>query len=202
MLAGAVALLACVRVYDDKSEHTDAGHDAASVAPSACDTKYGGFPFAQDAANDLVKYLLDDCRISRHFAAIPPSRLPHLRECLALQIASVLQCSRDGVRVKYPAVDSQGVLCRDMKTAHIGNGFTSQDFDAFLEVVKDVLEDAKVDDDDITHVLGVLGNPYTEKDIVESSAPGFSKPLPGCDAGQSDDAGADTGGDANWYPPY
>ena len=188
------AAAACVRVYDEAKP--DAGGDAGvevAVTPSACD-KYGGYAGVQPFAASIVDALVADCRIGAHFKALPADRVPHVRECIALQLASILQCSRDGVRMKYPAVDSKGVLCRDMRSSHAGNGLTSGDFDAFVDVVHDTLSDAKMNADDLARVTGVLGNPFNRKDISESPSSGLSRST--CDAGTLDatsEAAADAG---------
>jgi hypothetical protein len=182
---------ACVRIYDDAK--ADAGRDATAVVGGVCDTKYGGYPFAVTLGSNVVDALLTDCRLKAYFSALPPDRLPHLRECFALQLGSILQCTRDGARVKYPALDSKGVLCRDMKSSHAGNGLTQGDFSAFIAVVDGVLDDAKVEEDDVKTVLGTFGNPTTKKDIVESQSTALSKPGADCDAGTPpSDGGGDT----------
>jgi hypothetical protein len=178
----------CVRIYDDAAK-ADASRDAPAVG-GVCDTKYGGYAFVQTLGAKVVDGLLADCRLQAHFASLPPARLPHLRQCFALQLGSILQCTRDGARVKYPGLDDGGVLCRDMKSAHAGNGFTAADFSAFVAIVEEVLEDAKLDEEDEKAVLATFGNATTKKDVVESTATTLSNPAPGCDAAVDADASA------------
>ena len=194
-----VSTIACVRVYDDASKG-DAGHDAPAAVGGVCDTKYGGYPFVENLGAKVVDALLADCRVKAYFTALPAERLPHLRECFAMQFGSILQCTRDGARVKYPGLDSKGVLCRDMKSSHAGNGLTQADFSAFVAIVDGVLDDAKVDEADTQAVIATFGNPTTKKDIVESTATTLSKPSAGCDAGPSaGDASSDAATDTDPY---
>lgn len=181
-LLGLVSTFACVRVYDDASK-PDAAHDAPAVIGGVCDQKYGGYPFVETLGSKVVDGLLADCRVKAYFTALPPDRLNHLRECFAMQFGSILQCTRDGARVKYPGLDSRGVLCRDMKSSHAGNGLTQADFSAFVAIIDGVLDAAKVEEADTQAVLATFGNPTTKKDIVESAATTLSKPGADCDAG-------------------
>jgi len=158
----------------DSSDTSDSGEDAA---PPTCD-RYGGLEGVEIIADAVVTNLLADCRVQSSFQAMPKPALDHLRECLALQLGSIWRCSRAGVRVKYPAYDSKGILCRDMKTSHAGKGISAGDVDAFLDVYKKTLIAQKVDAADVAAVAGVLGT--TKKDIAESTSSAPTKPTLPC----------------------
>jgi hypothetical protein len=148
---------------------------------------------AQAAAGDVVSLLLQDCRIRSAFTSLPPVRLQHLEECLGAQIASVLGCVHpDGTRFKYPAFDSKGQFCRDMKTAHGGLAASDGDFDAFLAAIAGALAKNGLTDDEMTRALRSFGAGSTRADIVKLKEAGPTQP---CDAGV--DAGRDATADAN-----
>jgi hypothetical protein len=99
-----------------------------------------------------------------------------------------MRCSRDGVRVKYPNVDSKGELCRDMKTSHQGLGIHDADFDALLDDAASVLTAAGVSAEDLAAIADVLR--FTRSDIVN---PGDAGRGDACVSETSTDTGVDTG---------
>jgi len=140
-------------------------------------------------AGDLVSALLQDCRIQSAFTSLPPVRLQHFEECFAALVASVLGCVHpDGTRFKYPAYDSNGEFCRDMKTSHAGLTTSDGDFDAFLAAVSLALAKNGLTDDEIARALRTLGAGPTRADIVKLKEAGPTRP---CDAGA--EAGVDGG---------
>jgi hypothetical protein len=154
-------------------------------------------------ASDLVSTLLQDCKIRSAFASLPPVRLQHLEECFAAQVASVLGCVHpDGTRYKYPAYDSNGQFCRDMKTAHAGVTASDGDFDAFTADIALALMKNGLADDEVTRALRSFGASTTRADIVKLKDAGPTQPA--CDAGTSEagpdaraDSSADVGPDAS-----
>ncbi len=205
--AGLVLLVgvSCARTFDDKAV-ADASPvvDSAPIdvgPPSDCDVEYGGFAGARLVAAKHVERLKNDCRIQQYFSAIPAARLAHVEECLAMQVAAILHCTKSGQRVKYPGPDSKGLLCRDMKSSHAGNGISGGDFAAWVEDLRLAFADAKFDGDDAERVIGVFSVGVNQKDIVESSAQTPSKAVAGCDAGPVDATAPDVG-DGGYPPPY
>lgn len=197
----------CARTYDDKavadsgpSPSVDATVDVGP--PSSCDVEYGGYTGAQVVAEKLVARLQSDCRIQQYFTALPADRMAHTEECLAMQVASILGCTKSGARVKYPGLDSKGLLCRDMKSAHSGNGLSAGDFAAWIEDLRLAFADAKFDADDGEAVIAVFSVGVNQKDVVESSAATPTRPLASCDAGPVDASAPDVGGDGGYPAPY
>jgi hypothetical protein len=140
-------------------------------------------------AGDLVSALLQDCKIRSAFASLPPVRLQHFEECFAALVASVLGCVHaDGTRYKYPAYDSNGEFCRDMKTAHSGLNASDGDFDAFLAALTFALRKNGLTDDEMSRALRSFGGGPTRADIVKLKEAGPTHPC---------DSGSETGVDAS-----
>lgn len=139
--------------------------DAATDAPPTVCDRSGGYAVVDKAMTDLIPKLKADCRIDRFFVAMDEAKLAHMRECMALQLASIMRCSKDGVRVKYPTLDSKGVQCRDMLNAHKTVGVHAEDFDAMIDDMLAVLGEAKtISAADLAAVAEVLR--FQRQDIV------------------------------------
>ena len=129
--------------------------------------------------------------------------MQHFQECFAAQVASVLGCLHpDGTRFKYPAYDSNGQFCRDMKTAHAGTTASDGDFDAFLAAISSAFVKNGLTDEEVTRAMRSFGAGTTRADIVKLKDAGPTQP---CDAGPmgvdaraepGPDASAETGADA------
>jgi hypothetical protein len=120
--------------------------------------------------------------------SLPPVRLQHFEECFAAQAASVLGCLHtDGTRYKYPAYDSNGQFCRDMKTAHAGVTASDGDFDAFLASIMYALMKNGLTDDEIVRAMRSFGAGSNRTDIVKLRDAGPTQPT--CEGGT--DAGFD-----------
>lgn len=180
----ATAAIGCFRFSEDPARTFEAGVDAtvsdtaADTPPTMCD-RYG-YATVEGAMAALIPKLQADCRIQRFFGAMPPAALAHMQECMALQVGSIMRCSRGGVRIKYPGLDSKGILCRDMRGSHQSLGIHAEDFDAMMDDVLAVLSDAKISADDLAAIGDVLR--FQRGDIVN----------PG-DAGRGDACVADSG---------
>lgn len=173
LLVATLSSIACFRfkeeaptatVTDDASAVVDTGtvsEAAADVqgetAATMCD-RYGGFVAAQNAAAATLGKVTTDCRIDRFFLALSVEQANHIRECLAFQLGSIMRCSKDGVRVKYPNVDSKGVQCLDMKGSHQGKNLAifAEDFDAFVDDTVEALSEQKLTAEDLAAVADVL----------------------------------------------
>lgn len=202
LTAGSIAFgaIGCLRFSEDPARIVDDDAGDATVAdaatdlgietsPTMCD-RYGGFATVEKATADLVAMLAADCRVDRFFVGLSPESRAHMQECMALQIGSIMQCSREGVRVKYPALDSKGALCRDMKTSHQGLGIHDADFDALIDDTLAVLSKAAIAGDDLALLADVLR--FQRADIVN---PGDAGRGDACASEASTDTGVDTGDD-------
>jgi hypothetical protein len=152
---------------------------------------------ANAVASDVVSALLQDCRIRSAFASLPPVRLEHFEECFAAQVASVLGCVHpDGTRFKYPAFDTNGQFCRDMKTAHADLAPSDGDFDAFLAAISFALAKNGLTTDEIARAMRTYGAGPTRADIVKLKDAGPTRP---CDAGPMPptDSSVESGPDAS-----
>jgi len=188
-LSLAVCALGCVRFSEDApvsfADATVVVDAAAEVGETACD-RAGGYAAIEGALRTLPDALAGDCRVGTRFVALAPDRRAHLAECMALQLGSILKCARNGVRIKYPTVDANGVLCRDMRGAHRGMGVTPGEVDAFVEHVLTLLMRTKIPTADLNAVRDVLK--FQRGDIIERDA-GVSDACPSdaaVDAGDSD----------------
>src|SRR5579859_4015629 len=188
---------------DAKSDALDASMDALDGADGPSDVTIDVAPICQrfdpgirlTIASDIVSWLLQDCRIRSAFASLPPVRLQHLEECLAAQVASVMGCVHpDGTRYKYPAYDSNGQFCRDMKTAHASLTTSDGDFDAFLAGISYALMKNGLTDDEVARALRSFGAGTTRNDIVKLKDAGPTQPTQPCDAGAG--PGPEAGPDA------
>jgi hypothetical protein len=154
--------------------------DAAPVdsGPPLC-TKYGGYGTVQVVVNDFIGALVADCRVSKFFTTLSAERVGHLHDCLVKQVAVVMRCP--GIRYD---IDSAGVECRDMKSAHKGISIHQADFDALVQDLVTVLARDGVASTDIDLLApSVLA---LRDDIVTDSAPGSGRSI--CDAGDAGDA--------------
>jgi hypothetical protein len=176
----------------DGRDEAEAGDAPAEAAPLPICQRFDP-SIRLSIAGDVVSALLTDCRIRSAFASLPPVRLQHFQECFAAQVASVLGCLHpDGTRFKYPAYDSNGQFCRDMKTAHASLTTSDGDFDAFLAAVSYGLGKNGLTDDEIVRALRSFGAGTTRSDIVKLRDAGPTNPTLPCDAGSGgSDARAD-----------
>ena len=129
-----------------------------------CD-RNGGFAVIDKAMTDLIPKLKADCRIDRFFLGMAEARVEHMRDCMALQLGSIMRCSINGERVKYPRLDRKGEQCRDMLGAHRTLGIHPQDFDGMIDDMLAVLADAKVSAADLASIADVLR--FQKADIVK-----------------------------------
>lgn len=171
-----------------ETDATDGSLDDGDAPGRAADATVDAAPIcqrfdpiiAQAIAGDLVSALLQDCKIQSAFTPLPPVRLQHFQECSAALVASVLGCLQaDGTRYKYPAYDSHGQFCRDMKTAHAGLNSSDGDFDAFLAALRLALGKNGLTDDEIVRTMRTFNASVTRSDIVKRKDAGPTQP---CDA--------------------
>lgn len=161
----------------------DASLDAGTDAATLC-SKYGGAAGIERAIKQYVlEELATDCRVGLHFVTLPANRLARFSDCLSYQAQELFGCPG----VTYAGSKSpNGLVCRDMKTAHAGLGLSTGDFDAVLADVASGLLKAGVAQQDIEAIAPVLLG--LEAQIVESPV---DAPTRSCDA----DAGSpDAGG--------
>lgn len=171
-----VLTVGCFRFSEEPARTFDGGADTTvadtgtvdasqpEAAPTMCD-RAGGYAVLDKAMTALIPKLKADCRIDRFFLAMPEPALEHMRECMALQLASIMRCSRDGAPIKYPRLDSKGAQCRDMLNAHKAVGVHAEDFDAMIDDMLAVLAEAKtISAADLALVADVLR--FQRQDIV------------------------------------
>jgi hemoglobin len=121
------------------------------------DTLYkslGGKKAIVAVVDDFVGRVAADNRINGFFKATAsdPKRLAKFKKNLVDQI-----CEAAGGPCKYTG--------KDMKSAHVGMGIASDDFDALVQDLVAALDKFSVKDSDKQALLGVLGP--MKKDIVE-----------------------------------
>jgi len=164
---------------DDESDASTPieGGDAVVIPPPVCDRFNPNI--TESIAGELITQLtINDCRLRRHFAILPPIALTHLQECLTAQIGQVMGCRHpDGQPFKYPTVDSKQVFCRDMKSSHMGLSSSDGDFDAFIADLDQALDSNGLTTEEKMRVLTVFGG--TRSDIVRLKDAGPTLP---CDA--------------------
>jgi len=174
----------CFRFSEDASRVSDTGTDATVLevgvdgnvdAPAPICDRYG-YPLVESAMTALIPKVQADCRIQRFFGAMPASALRHMQECMALQVGSIMRCSRGGTRIKYPGPDSLGILCRDMRGSHQALGIRPEEFDAMIEDVLGALGDAKIAATDLATIGDVLK--FQRTDIVSLADAGRSDACP------------------------
>jgi hypothetical protein len=204
LIVATLSSMACFR-FKEEAPTATVTDDAAVVdtavvpdtqttetAPTLCD-RYGGFATAEKAATATMAKATADCRIDRFFLGLTVAQAAHITECLALQYGSIMRCSKDGIRVKYPNVDSKGVQCKDMKGSHQGKGLAifAEDFDAFVDDAVQSLSEQKLSTEDLNAVADVLRferadiqNPIPDAGRGEACVP---------DVGSADTAVVDTG---------
>ena len=147
----------------------------ADAGPPLC-TKYGGYGTVEVVVNHFIGALVADCRVSKFFTTLSAERVRHLHDCLVKQVAVVMRCP--GIRYD---IDSAGVECRDMKSAHKGISIHQADFDALVQDLVTVLARDGVTSADIDLLApSVLA---LRDDIVTDSAPGSGRSI--CDAGDA-----------------
>src|SRR5215475_9579457 len=114
--------------------------------------RLGGKKAIKAVVDDFVNNVAGDSRINKFFAdtAKDPKRLAKFKGNLVDQI-----CQASGGPCKYKG--------KDMKTAHMGMGITSADFDALVQDLVGALDKFKVKEADKNALLGVLGP--MQKDI-------------------------------------
>lgn len=197
LIATSICGLGCFRFTEDpmKSFTADAGADTtapivdtgvADAAPTMCD-RNGGFAAVDKAMTALVPKLKTDCRIDRFFLGMQDPRMEHMRDCMALQLGSIMRCSLNGERIKYPRLDRRGEQCKDMLGAHRTLGIHSQDFDAMIDDMLAVLAEAKISAADLATVADVLR--FQRTDIVNPGDAGrgdacASEAAPPADTGE------------------
>jgi hypothetical protein len=192
----AAMFVGCFRFTEDpmRTVTADSGADstvvedtgtevAVDAAPTLCD-RNGGYPVVQKAMGDLVTKLKADCRVDRYFLSMAPDRLQHMQECMALQLGWIMRCPG----VKYPAADSKGAECRDVRKSHQALGIHNEDFDGMLDDILAVLTDAKIAPADLASIMDALKIQRT--DIVN---PGDAGRGDACVSETAADAGVDTG---------
>lgn len=123
--------------------------DASSVSCG----KFGNFGNLQAAMTNLVQGLLLDCRIAPFFASLDQLAQGHMRDCLSNQLGELMHCA--GVTYNG-SHDSDGGLCRDMTTAHLGLGISDADFNAMMSDITEVLGQAGISAADIAQIAPAL----------------------------------------------
>jgi hemoglobin len=116
--------------------------------------RLGGKPAIMAVVDEFVGRVAADKRINGYFgaAASDPARMAAFKGNLVDQI-----CQAAGGPCKY--------MGRDMKTAHMGMGITSAQFDALVEDLVGALDKFKVGKTEKDQLLGALGP--MKADIVE-----------------------------------
>jgi hemoglobin len=116
--------------------------------------RLGGKKSITAVVDEFVGRVAADTRINHYFAATAadPQRLASFKMKLVDQI-----CMAGGGPCKYTG--------KDMKSAHMGMGITTADFNALVEDLVGALDKFKVGDREKGELLGVLGPMKT--DIVE-----------------------------------
>lgn len=150
-----------VAAADTSTVVVDTG--VADAPPTMCD-RNGGFAAIDKAMTDLLPKVMTDCRIDRFFLGLSEARAEHMRDCMALQLGSIMRCSLNGERIKYPRLDRKGEQCKDMLGAHKSLGVHPQDFDAMVDDMLAVLADAKINAADLAAVADVIR--FQRTDIV------------------------------------
>jgi hemoglobin len=118
--------------------------------------RLGGKKAITAVVDEFVSRVAADKRINAFFAqtAADPSRLAKFKGNLVDQI-----CQASGGPCKY--------MGKDMKTAHMGMGISTADFNALVENLVGALDKFKVGQHEKDQLLGALGP--MKSDIVEKS---------------------------------
>ncbi|MBX7099132.1 MAG: hypothetical protein K1X89_15585 [Myxococcaceae bacterium] len=152
--------------------------DGGSACVHACDRVDGPAVVDTVVRTNLVSTLAGDCRISKHFTDLPAAGLNHVKDCLSTQVKEIFGC---GGFVYAGSKDSQGVVCRDMVSAHQALKISDGDFNALIEDVVSTLQAANVPGDIIgaaaPTLLGVRSAAVTTDGGVCNT-----KPLSACAA--------------------
>jgi len=116
--------------------------------------RLGGKKAITAVVDEFAGRVAADTRINRYFAAAAadPKRLASFKMKLVGQI-----CQASGGPCNYTG--------KDMKTAHMGMGVTSADFNALVEDLVGALDKFKVGEKEKSDLLGALGP--MKSDIVE-----------------------------------
>lgn len=163
----------------DAGAAVEAG-DAPVIPAPVCDKFNPGVP-ASIAGDLITQITVNDCRLRRHFALLPPLALTHFQECLTAQIGQVMGCLHpDGTPFRYPLLASNGQFCRDMKSSHMNLSLSDGDFDAFIADFDVALEANGLSPEDRMRVLMVYG--ATRNDIVDIVRLRDAGPTKPCDA--------------------
>jgi hemoglobin len=146
-----LGMLAVAAILVTVSSATSFGQ--ASKEKSLYD-RLGGRTAISAVVDEFVSRVAADKRINSFFAATAsdPARLNKFKGNLVDQI-----CQASGGPCKY--------MGKDMKTAHMGMGISSADFDALVEDLVGALDRFKVGAHEKDQLLGVLGP--MKADIVE-----------------------------------
>jgi len=116
--------------------------------------RLGGKKAITAVVDEFVGRVAGDARINNYFGktAADPQRLAMFKKNLVDQI-----CQASGGPCKY--------MGKDMKTAHMGMGISSADFNALVEDLVGALDKFKVGEKEKGELLGALGP--MKSDIVE-----------------------------------
>ncbi len=133
--------------------------------PASLCEKYGGPDnVATVVQQNVLGEIAGDCRVSVFFTALEEDALTHVSDCLTVQVQELFGC--DGAT--YAGyVSSVGQECRDMVTTHRGLNISQGDFDAVIEDIVAGLQEAGVEQDDITAAAPALLG--LAPDIVEDN---------------------------------
>lgn len=163
--------------------------DASAPLPDAGSTlcvKYGGADnVSQVVREQVIGAIAGDCRVSTFFTSLEPAAFTRVQECLTIQVQELFGCA--GIHYAG-AMASNGLPCRDMRTAHLGLAISGGDFDALIEDVVAGLSAAGVEDADISAAAPALLG--MKDDIVENAD---SDPTQAQCALSEADAGMDAG---------
>jgi hypothetical protein len=164
------------------SGSTDGGGDAGQTLCA----KYGGQPKVAAMIPHMLGAISADCRVNAFFASLPATTINHIADCMVNQVGNLFQCPG----VTYAgSTDTQGVACRDMKTAHMGLGISNGDFNALVDDVASGLMTSGVDSADIASAAPALMG--MQPDIVENQSTAPTKGT--CDGGTGDGGTSDGG---------
>jgi hemoglobin len=163
----------------DAGSLADTGVTAESGGGDGGETlcaKYGGQPMVAAMIPGILGVIAGDCRVDAYFATLGMAKINHIADCMVNQVGGLFQCP--GV-VYAGSVDTKGVACLDMKTAHMGMGLSVGDFNALVDDIAKGLTMGGVSAADIQSAAPALMG--MEPDIVESTATSTTRGA--CDGG-------------------
>jgi len=149
-----VGFLAILAIIVAVSSAGALGQGAKGAAKKPLYDRLGGKSAITAVVDEFVGHVAADTRINGFFAktAADPTRLKAFKMNLVNQI-----CEASGGPCQYTG--------KDMKTAHMGMGVASADFDALVEDLVWALDKLKVGTSEKSDLLAALGPMKT--DIVE-----------------------------------